>query len=563
MVWRRGRRRRRVIELHPDEILLDVHNLPQFDSQQFEGRVEQAIKKRTFNGVMIFLAIVGLFFVGRLSILQIARANFYRTKSEQNSLDHIPIFADRGLVYDRNGVELAWNGIRSESDPAIREYIADDGFVSLVGYVSYPAKDDRGNFWQLRTYGRDGVEKEFDERIAGTNGTRLVETDVSGTVLSGNTIDSPVQGENLSLSIDARLQSVLFEGIKELAAQSGYTGGAGAIMDVETGELIAMTSFPEYDQKILSDADDEEKVKGYLTSKEKPFLNRMTEGLYTPGSIVKPFLALAALQEGIISPQKTIFSSGELRVPNPYQPGKFTVFKDNAAHGAVDMRHAIAVSSNIYFYTIGGGFGNQEGLGIERINKYLSLFGIGKKTGVDLSGELEGTVPSIEWKKKRFPGDAWRVGDTYNTSIGQYGFQVTPMQMLRGVSAIASRGTLVAPTILKTERTPADALHLPIEDAYYTVVHEAMRLVVTEGTASALQSPAIHVAAKTGTAQIKSNTRVNSWVIGFFPVEHPQYAFTVLMEDGPRVSSGATHAFKKVIQYLEANPDVLPDVARN
>jgi len=560
MVWKRNkRRRRRGIELHPDEILLDVHNLPQFDAQQFEGRMERAIPKRAFGGLVVFLVLVGVFFVGRLTILQIAKADFYNEKSEQNSLEHIPIFADRGLIYDRNGVELAWNGIRTEGEPTIREYFKDEGFASLLGYVSYPAKDNKGFFWQTRTIGKDGVEKEFDELIAGVNGTQLVETDVSGAIISGSTIDVPKHGENLSLSIDARLQAVLFEGIQALAEQSGYNGGAGAIMDISTGELLAITSFPEYDQTVLSDADDREKVQGYLTSKDRPFLSRMTEGLYTPGSIVKPFLAIAALQENVISPQKTIFSSGELKVPNPYQPGKFTVFKDNAAHGAVDMKRALAVSSNIYFYQIGGGFGSQEGLGIERMGKYLSLFGIGKKTGVNLSGELEGTVPSIEWKAKRFPGDPWRVGDTYNTSIGQYGFQVTPIQMLRAVAGIASRGVLVTPTILKLQGSEkAKAVPLPIEDSYFSVVQEGMRMVVTEGTAGSLLNAKIPVAAKTGTAQIKANTRVNSWAIGFFPADHPRYAFTVLMEDGPRVSSGATHAFKKVIEYLSLTPDVLP-----
>lgn len=559
MVWRKTKRKQRVVELYPDEILLDVHNLPRFDAQQFEGRIERPISKRSFRGLSIFLVLVCLFFVGRLGMLQIVHGEKYRQKSEQNSLEHIPIFADRGLIYDRNGVELAWNTIRSESEPAVRQYIDREGFASLLGYVSYPAKDEKGIFWQLRTFGKDGIEKEYDTLLAGINGTQLIETDVSGAIVSsGSTVDFPEPGQNLSLSIDADIQSTLFEGIKALAEQSGYNGGAGAVMDIQTGELIAMTSFPEYSQQILSDTDDSQTIRQYLTSKTKPFLQRMTEGLYTPGSIIKPFLALAALEERVISPEKTIFSSGELRVPNPYQPGKFTVFKDNDAHGAVDMRHALAVSSNIYFYQIGGGFGSQEGLGIERINKYLSLFGIGSKTGVALSGELEGTIPSIAWKQKRFPGDPWRIGDTYNTSIGQYGLQVTPLQMLRAIAALASRGTLVTPTIERiNDSSKVKAEKLPIEDVYYDVVHEGMRLVVTEGTAGPLNISGLSVAAKTGTAQIKGNTRVNSWVIGFFPSDHPRYAFTVLMEDGPKVSSGATHAFKKVVEYLVANPDKL------
>lgn len=560
MVWRRRTKRRRGIELSPDEILLDAHNLPQFDEQQFEGRIERPISKQTFRRIGIFLFAVGIFFVGRLGILQIANGALYEAKAEQNSLDHVPLFADRGVIYDRNGVELAWNSSRGEDVPLLRSYIATPGFSGLLGYVSYPAKDDKGVFWQLSTTGKDGVEKEFDTALAGTNGTRLVETDVSGKILSENMIDAPVQGTNIELSIDAGVQAALYSGISELAGRSGYVGGAGAVMDISTGELIAMTTYPEYNQSILSEGKEKETIQSYLTSSARPFLFRMTEGLYTPGSIIKPFLALGALQEGTITPQTVIVSTGELRFPNPYAPGTYTIFRDNAAHGAVDLAHALAVSSNIYFYELGGGFGAQEGLGIERINKYLSLFGIGQKTGINLSGELEGTIPSVEWKAKRFPGDPWRIGDTYNTSIGQYGVQVTPIQMLRAVAAVASRGTLVQPTLLKVpsgEAVPHTTL--PIDNAHYSAVGSGMRLAVTEGTAQALQNPTIPVAAKTGTAQIKGNTRVNSWAIGFFPSDAPRYAFVVLMEDGPKVSSSAANAFKGVLTYL-AEKNVAPTV---
>jgi len=558
MQWRRNKKSYKHLELNPDEILLDVHNLPAFDTQQFEGRMERAIPKRslrTLFGVFVFVAIC---FSVRLGYLQLARAEYYQTKSELNSLDHIPVFADRGVIYDRNGVELAWNSIGNETVPTFREYIKAEGFASILGYVSYPAKDKKGVLWQDRVIGKDGVEKELDVELAGQNGTRLIETTVEGDILPGSLIEEPVQGGNISLALDARVQETLFMGIKTLAEQSGYVGGAGAVIDIYTGELIALTSYPEFNQSVMSLGKDATLIKEYMQGEGRPFLNRMTEGLYTPGSIVKPFLGLAALQEGLIDPYKTIFSSGELRVPNPYNPGQFTIFKDNKAHGAVDMRHAIAVSSNVYFYQIGGGFGTQKGLGIANIEKYSRMFGIGEKTGVDIAGELTGTIPSVEWKAKRFKGDPWRIGDTYNTSIGQYGFQVTPIQMLRAVASIASRGTLVTPTIHKSiDGKPTASVELPFNDSQFTVVHDAMRLVVTEGTGGALLNPTVSVAAKTGTAQIKNNTRVNSWAIGFFPLEKPRYAFTVLMENGPKVSSGATHGMKPVITWFAEHPEML------
>lgn len=558
MFWRRSKRKIRTRELNPDEILLDIHNLPAFDVQQFEGRMEKAIPKRSLRILFSVMVVFALVFVVRLGYLQIVRGAYYATKSEQNSLDHIPVFADRGVIYDRNGVELAWNSIGDETVPTFREYYKKEGFASLLGYISYPAKDRNGNFWRDRIIGKDGVEKDFDEKLAGKNGKQIIETSVAGEIFSGSVVENPVQGENIVLSIDARIQEILYEGVKSLAERSGYVGGGGALMDIETGELIAITSYPEYSSSVLSLGREAEVINSYMHGEGKPFLNRMTEGLYTPGSIVKPFLGLAALNEGVIDSRKNIFSSGELKVPNPYNPGSFTVFKDNDSHGYVDMRRAIAVSSNVYFYQIGGGFGDQRGIGIANIEKYLRMFGIGEKTGTDISGELEGIIPSVEWKAKRFPGDPWRIGDTYNTSIGQYGLQVTPIQMLRGVAALASHGDLVQPTIQKSvNRKPIDKEELPVTDAYYDVIRDGMRQVVLEGTGGALINGQVAVAAKTGTAQIRNNTRVNSWVIGFFPSDKPKYAFTVLMENGPKVSSGAAHAIRPVIQWFAENPEAL------
>jgi penicillin-binding protein 2 len=510
--------------------------------------------------------IVGaLFFVGRLGFLQIAKSAYYEQKSENNSLNHIAVFADRGVIYDRNGVELAWNTLGDDVVPTFRNYISQSGYASLLGYVSYPAKDSKGKFWQTRTIGKDGVEKQFDTDLAGQNGTQLVETDVNGNTISQGLIEDPVQGKNISLSIDSRVQSTLFDGIKALAEQSGYVGGAGAVMDIKTGELIAMTSYPEYDENALSTGKDTTLINSLLTDPARPFLNRMTDGLYTPGSIVKPFLAIGALQEGVIDANTFIHTTGEVRIPNPYAPGQYTIFKDHANLGDVDMRKALAYSSDAYFYIIGGGLGNQPGLGIANIDKYSKLFGIGEKTGINFSGELTGVIPDFDWKAKNFPKDpTWRLGDTYHTAIGQYGFQVTPIQMLRAIAGLASHGTLVTPTILKSvDGKPTGPVQkLPFTEAQYRVIDEGLRLTVTdqtEGTATNLLDPNISVAAKSGTAQIKGNTRVNSWIEGYFPLNAPKYAFVVLMENGPIISSGAKYAIKPVISLYSANPDLLTE----
>ena len=547
-----------VFELHPDELLLDVHNLPAFDKQQFEGRVERAIPKRSIKGILICaLVVIGIFAI-RLFYLQVIRHDFYAQKSTSNSIETAPIFADRGVIYDRHNTELAWNTLDEAAGGTVRKYTHLEGFANFLGYVSYPAKDSNGKFWQARTIGKDGIEKEYDDELAGKNGTRIAEVAVDGTVISGGLIEKPEQGTNVVLSIDSRMQSSLFDGIKALAVRSGFVGGAGVIMDVHTGEIVAMTSYPEYNPQVLADGSDVALIRSYMNSPARPFLNRATEGLYTPGSIIKPFLAIAALHEGIITPYKQILSTKEMKVPNPYKPGTFSIFKDNAAHGLVDMRHAIAVSSNIYFYQIGGGFGTQKGLGIANIEKYSKMFGIGQKTGIDLAGELGGTVPSIAWKAKHFPKDPWRLGDTYNTSIGQYGYQVTPLEMVRAMGGIATKGTLVTPTLIRhPENKPINPVTLPFTPDEYKVVQEGLLLDVTEGTARALLIDGFPAAAKTGTAQIKNNTRVNSWVLGFFPYDKPRFAFVVLMEDGPKITAGAVHAFRPVLDFIHANPELL------
>ena len=561
-------------ELQPHDILLDVHNLPEFDRQQFEGRIQKPIRLQSLKALFGVMLAVSVLFVVRLFSLQIIHSSVYQKKSEQNRLNSTPLFADRGVIYDRGGIELAWNGLAiddaatdtasdnivrsSDENVTSREYVADPGFGNLLGYVSYPAKDSSGKLWQHRAIGKDGVEKEFDDTLAGKNGTKLIETSVSKQVTSQDTLESPEQGQNVTLSIDADVQKALYGGIKALAEKSGYVGGAGAVMDIKTGELLAITTYPEYSAKVMTEAKDTALINQYLKSKSRPFLNRAIDGVYTPGSIVKPFFALAALHERVIDPNKVIHTTGELRIPNPYSPGQFSVFKDNANHGDVDMRKAIAVSANVYFYYIGGGVPGHPGLGIANLEKYSRLFGLGQKTGINLSGELQGSVPGIAWKAKNFPHDPWRIGDTYHSAIGQYGYQVTPLQMLRAVASIASNGLLVTPTILKrADGLPAAATKLPFTADEFSVIHDAMRMTVTSGTASILNVPQVQVAAKTGTAQINNNTKVNSWAEGFFPLDNPRYAFIVLMENGPKVSTGATHAMRPVIDLFVAHPELL------
>lgn len=555
MIFRK-RRKTSYSFVDPDEIFLDSQNLPHFNKQQFEGRLEKPIPKRSVFLLSGFFIFIGILFITQLGNLQIARGEMYLKKSQNNVLVKLPIFADRGIIYDRSGKKLVWNSWGEDSDRLIaptREYIKEGGFSHLLGYVSYPAKDSQGNYWQDYFLGKDGVEKLYDTNLKGKNGVHISERDVKGNIISDNTVSQPAHGSDLYLSIDAGVQATLHKSIVAMAGSASFSGGAGVIMDVNNGEILALTSYPEYNSGILSKGADRKLVNGYINDKRKVFLNRATQGLYTPGSIVKPFIGYAALVENVITPFKQIYSNGKIEIQNPYFKDKKTVFNDHGVFGYVDMREAIAVSSDVYFYEIGGGYQDQKGLGITNIDLYLQKFGITQKTGIDLGGEKAGIIPTPEWKLKTFKGDPWRVGDTYNTSIGQYGVQVTPIQMARAVGGIATFGTLQTPHVLyRDDSMEEKKTVIDVNKEMMQVIHEGMRQVVTEGTGTALNVKGVEVAAKSGTAQVGyGNTNTNSWIIGFFPYKNPRYAFAVLMERGPKAASGnATRVMAETLDYM-------------
>ncbi|MGH7249968.1 MAG: penicillin-binding transpeptidase domain-containing protein, partial [Minisyncoccia bacterium] len=380
---------------------------------------------------------------------------------------------------------------------------------------------------------------EYNDSLKGTNGSKIVEADALGNIYSENIVDAPVQGTDLLTSIDSRIQSQLFTFIKNLSENNSFTGGAGVVMDARNGEIITDTSYPEYNSEILSLGKDSASINGYINDKQKPFLDRTISGLYTPGSIVKPFLVMGALAENVIDPATKILSTGSISIPNPYFPDQKTIFKDWRVNGWTDMQEAIAVSSDVYFYEVGGGYQNQKGLGIANIGKYANIFGFGNPTGIDLPDETKGTIPSPEWKATNFKGDPWRIGDTYHTAIGQYGFQVTPMEMARAVASIANGGKLLTPhLVIGDAEKENQTSQLDLSQNSFDTVRGGMRMAVTSGTAAGLNVPYVQVAAKTGTAQIGvANSRVNSWVIGFFPYNDPKYVFVITMEAGPTGTS--------------------------
>jgi penicillin-binding protein 2 len=540
-------------DIAPDEIFLDDRNMPGFDVQQFEGRIERPISRISIYSLgALFLVVVSLFW-WKTASLQIARGEHYALQSMKNKIDEYYIFPERGVIRDRYGTPLAWNIPNEEgekADFAKRKYIEKSGFGHILGYLGYPLKDKNGLYYQKEYTAVSGVESQYHNTLSGTIGKHLVEVDARGQVVWSNTVIPPTPGKDMSLTIDADIQHALHEHIASVAKNGDWKGGAGAIIDIHTGELFALTSFPEFDSNVMTERTDTELMQKYNSDKRAPFMNRAVSGQFTPGSIVKPLLALAGLQEKLITEHTTIVSNGKLVIPNPYYPDKPSIFTDWKAHGPMTVREGIAFSSNVFFYEIGGGFGSQKGLGIQKLEQWYRQFGYGAKTGIDLEGEAEGILPNPTWKEKIFNGDPWRVGDTYFTSIGQYGVQATLLQPLVAVAAIANNGVVVTPHLRHDGEYPTRKL--PILEKHFIPVQEGMRAAVTKGTANVLAMNGVRIAAKTGTAELGvTKKRVNSWVIGFFPFEKPQYAFALVMEHGVKGDTkNASYTMRKFLDWL-------------
>lgn len=523
-------------KIDPDEIFMDSTNLPGFDTYQFEGRIEKPILDRTFwlLGLSFFAVII--VFLGQTWNIQINKGEMFAELSSNNRLRHTLVFSDRGIIYDKNNVALAWNEV-GEEEFSLRKYTETPGFASLLGYVSYPKKDSAGFYYDETIEGVDGIEQYFNNLLQGENGLRIVETDALNSVVSENITRRPDSGKNINLTIDADIQENLHKSLAKIVEQAGFAGGGAVVMDIYTGDLLALTNYPEYDSNVLTAGKDKEAIRSYVNDDRNPFLNRVVHGLYTPGSIVKPYMAIGALQEGVISKTDKIVSRGTLEVPNPYDPSNPSIFTDWKAHGAVDVKAALAYSSNIYFYIVGGGYDDIEGLGIRRMEEYFRKFGFGEEIKTDIFSGVSGTIPNPEWKEEQFD-DIWRLGDTYFTAIGQYGFQVAPIQVIRAISAIANNGMLIEPNIIAdSRRTPQISFIEGVDDDVLQTVREGIRDATLFGTSRGLNYEDFKIAAKTGTAELGvSKQKVNSWITGFWPYDDPKYAFVIFLERGDRAN---------------------------
>lgn len=550
-----------------EEVLLDASNILSLNQGRLEGKREMPIKKSGVRIVGIIFSCIAVIFFYQIFKLQVVKGEKYRTISENNTLSKAVIVAERGVIFDRKGEMLVWN----ETDKTgqygfpVRAYTDKLGLGQILGYVSYPKKDDKGFYFRTDYLGRSGVELTYDDVLKGENGHKVVEVNALNKVIGEYEVEHPKNGQELHLSIDSGLTEAMYNIIASSTKQSGARSGAAAIMDVRTGEIIAMTSFPSYDPEVMADGDDTTRIKQYNEDTRFPFLNKVLGGVYTPGSIVKPFVAYAGLKEGAISSNTHIYSNGKLTIPNPYTPSQPSYFADWRSQGDMTVREALAYSSNVFFYIVGGGLPqiavpqagldhSLSGVGITKLDTYFDYFNFGKKTNIKMSNEQEGTVPSPEWKKKQF-GDDWRLGDTYFTSIGQYGWQVTPLQMLVAYTALANGGRFFTPHLVTSEKP--EYVDKPLDPNILQIVHEGMRMTTTlpRGTALSLKKPYVDIAAKSGTAELDfAKARLNTWAAGFWPYDHPRYAFIMMMENAPYTNRlGGTKVMGNVMDWIHIN----------
>lgn len=532
-----------------DATFLDSTNLPKFNTAQLEGRI---VKTLTFTETItigvLFCSFV-LFVLWKAYSLQIVSYTEYTQLSDANRLESAPLFAMRGTITDRFGVPLAWND-KSDSDFPKRVHVDSDALSHVLGFVRYPQKDATGRWWRTEVEPKSGLEESLNSRLTGQNGELIHEVDSHGSRVTVGSVVPAQNGETVTTSIDTRLTQQLYEAIKYGVTTSHFRGGAGVIMDVTTGEVIAMTSYPSFDSNALTERD-QTKIKKYFEDDRSPLVNRAFQGSYLPGSIIKPFMALAALEEGVISPEKGIVSTGKLVIPNPYHPDKPSIFRDWKAHGWVNMVDAIAVSSDVYFYEVGGGFEDQKGLGIDRIDAWMKKFGFGNQTGVMFGSESKGNVPTPAWKAENFPDDPdWSIGNTYHSSIGQFGWLMTPLQAARAFAALANGGTLFTPSLVKGESLPSQ--HITFSPEHRAVIVQGMKESTRRGTARALSIAGISIAGKTGTAEVGAHKeKMHSWVVGFWPADKPRFAFAVLLENGKAGTLvGASPTMQPFFQHL-------------
>ncbi len=435
-----------------------------------------------------------------------------------------------------------------------RSYRDGPAFAHVVGYTGLAETANA-------VVGKAGIEAAYDAVLRGAEGAIVRYRDAVGAVFETRVLTAPAAGAPLRTTIDAGLEREFYRRMMRTLDTLDLAAGVGIALRPKTGEVLALVSVPSFDNNAFVARSRSAEREALLRDPGQPLFNRAIAGRYTPGSTIKPLHALAALREGVVAPTDEIYSAGAIEIPNPYNPDEPSRFKDWKAHGAVDARSALARSSNIYFYGVGGGFPPEvpdqpyrRGLGIEKLRGYWERFGLGRATGIDLPAEERGFLPTPEEKERR-TGSIWRLGDTYNVSIGQGDLLLTPIQLLAAIASIGNNGKAMTPYLVPRAGMPKVSSDYSDWTRELGEARAGLEDAVAKpyGTAHTLAGLPMTVAGKTGSAQIENNRKTNAFFVGYAPADDPEIAILVLIENAREGSLNAVPLAGEIFWWYYEN----------
>ena len=503
-----------------------------------------------------------------IEILPKDRRRFRKLLEESKTFESLPI---RSRLSDQEVARFAANrylfpGVEVKAR-LFRQYPLGSMASHALGYINrinkadletIEKKDQLANYKGTDHIGKTGLEQKYEFELHGETGYEEVEIDSGGRAVRSLSRTAPVSGNNLTLTLDMRLQEI---------AEKAFGDRRGALVAIEpsTGGILALVSTPTFDPNLFVDGIRTEDWDLLNNSPDRPMVNRALNGAYPPGSTFKPFMALAALEIGKRTPGQTIFDPGFFNFGGHH-------FRDDkkGGHGTVDMYKSIVASCDTYYYMLA------NDMGIDNIARFMGSLGLGSRTGIDIEGESEGVLPSQEWKKRRFKRpeqQKWFAGETISVGIGQGYNAYTPMQLAQAVAALANNGVIYRPHLVKYitdtrtgEKTliePEPLRTLPWKPQNIETIKKAMVGVNKEGTgARAFAGAAYESGGKTGTAQVfslkgadyragklKEELRDHALFIAFAPADHPRIALAVLVENGGFGAQSAAPIARMVLDY--------------
>lgn len=529
--------------------------------------------------------------------------------TQGSSFEPIPLLelVHRDRAFDVAEETFQLPGIVVQQIP-VREYTYGEVVSHALGFMGpipalaadiYAAEGYRNPNEQV---GLNGLEFTYQDELRGHPGQTYIEVDILGRKMRtvGQVVE-PVPGLNLRLSLDVKLQEVMYNVLSAKTAEVNSRNAVAIAMNPKTGAILGMVSLPSFDNNIFSEGIGEEYF-ALENDEDRPLINYAIGGLYPPGSTFKMVTATAALAEGVIGPASIIPDNGPIFLRNrffpddPTQAQKFVSWNHKLGinHGPLNVVQALGLSNDIFFYYIGGGFPNvMEGLGNERMADWMRLYGYGERTGVDLPGEVTSFLPDDQWKRITW-AESWTTGDSYNMSIGQGYVEGTPMQVLVSTAAVANGGFIVKPQLvqemidaeggLQWEATPQIVRELPVSKSILRYVQQGMWSVVNApyGTAPNSQVSGVTVAGKTGTAEFckvdpelqdcafrdkDGNLPFHAWYVGYAPYEDPEIAVVAFVYNGGEGSAVAAPVVQQVLDFYfngpppEETPEEAPEEA--